>query len=140
MESTHLALLHDACVQNVDLALSYIDRDGGFTRRVVTPREVQGNKLLAYCHKREALRAFRLDRIQSVHAVIAPESARAVDAVEDVASVLAEAEISVHADTGHCMIALPATDADERVVLSAPTLDGALVLAGRVWGAMHPGV
>ncbi|WP_410667976.1 helicase-associated domain-containing protein [Amycolatopsis sp. cmx-4-68] len=61
-----VALLAKAIDGQSDVRIDYVDGKGEPSQRTITPIRWDGPFLLAWCHKREADRQFRVERIQSV--------------------------------------------------------------------------
>ena len=57
-------------VDRINFAIDYIDSSGEFTRRPITISEISNGEIFpivtAYCHLRQGVRTFRVDRIQSI--------------------------------------------------------------------------
>lgn len=60
--------LRRAIEGHIDLEIAYRG-SGGQTRRRVTPKNIKGMNMRAYCHLRKEDRDFRLDRILEVHEI-----------------------------------------------------------------------
>jgi hypothetical protein len=69
LSNPELGLLAEALEAGTDVEIEYRDQNGRATSRVITPDEVEEDRLYAFCHLREDDREFRLDRIRSVSAV-----------------------------------------------------------------------
>ncbi|MGH3714456.1 MAG: helix-turn-helix transcriptional regulator [Micromonosporaceae bacterium] len=93
-------VIEEAITARRVLHLDYLDRSGTPTRRVVEPHGFVGNGdrwyLIAWCRLREAVRGFRLDRVQRVMATDEPVPQRSITA--------ADYDIPAHLVT---MLALP---------------------------------
>lgn len=70
LTETQTAMLEDAMERHIPVQIAYRDKEGERTERVITPQSVTADSrhLTAWCHKREGLRHFRLDRIEMVQA------------------------------------------------------------------------
>jgi len=68
-----IGIIADAVKTKRDLVITYVDRRGNSTYRLITPCDLytKGNAiyLRAYCHLRNAYRTFRLDRIHHIEPV-----------------------------------------------------------------------
>jgi hypothetical protein len=51
------------------LEIEYIDEQGKVSHRRIDIQQIRGNKVKAFCHLREAIRIFDLDKIKNVKAV-----------------------------------------------------------------------
>ena len=51
------------------LEIEYIDEQGKISHRRIDIQQIRGNKVKAFCHLREAIRIFDLDKIKNVKAV-----------------------------------------------------------------------
>jgi hypothetical protein len=58
--------LAEALENQTPVRIVYVDGDGRRTDRLVEPQEIDGYRLLAYCHLRQDDRAFSLSRIRAV--------------------------------------------------------------------------
>jgi len=58
--------LSDALENGTPVRIVYVDGDGRRTDRLIEPQELDGHRLLAYCHLRQDDRAFSLSRIKAV--------------------------------------------------------------------------
>jgi hypothetical protein len=58
--------LADALESRTPVRIVYVDGDGRRTDRLIEPQEIDGHRLLAYCHLRQDDRAFSLNRIRAV--------------------------------------------------------------------------
>ncbi|MBT6691631.1 hypothetical protein HOB10_04855 [Candidatus Parcubacteria bacterium] len=56
--------VHDALTNGEQLEVEYIDEKGDTTSRKIDVQRINGNKVKAYCHLRQALRMFDVDRIK----------------------------------------------------------------------------
>lgn len=67
LTDAQMTVLTDAMARHVPVQISYLDKEGKHSERIVTPQSVtaDGRNLTAWCHSRNALRHFRLERIQS---------------------------------------------------------------------------
>lgn len=63
------ALLLQALQGRCRLWLRYLDDHGGYTERLVDPRDANSRYLIAYCHLHHTEHAFRLDRILEMRIV-----------------------------------------------------------------------
>ena len=61
-----LGKIEEAGHKRRNIRITYTDSKGDITIRTVEPYEVKDNKLYAYCTVRQGIRAFKLERIQSV--------------------------------------------------------------------------
>ncbi|WP_103338271.1 helicase-associated domain-containing protein [Amycolatopsis sp. CA-126428] len=66
LPETAVALLAGAIDERSDVHIEYVDGKGEPSQRTITPIGWDGPFLLAWCHKREAERQFRVERIRSV--------------------------------------------------------------------------
>lgn len=58
--------LSEALENQTSVRIVYIDGNGRRTDRLIEPQEIDGHRLLAYCHLRDDDRAFAMSRIRSV--------------------------------------------------------------------------
>lgn len=56
--------LHSALKNGEQLEIDYIDEQGKVTKRHVDIQQIKGNKVKAFCHLRDAIRVFDLDKIK----------------------------------------------------------------------------
>lgn len=63
----------------------YVDKEGRFSQRTITVREVAGGWVSAFCHARGAPRRFRLEQVLAVRPVPHPRAIawRSVPSVAD---------------------------------------------------------
>jgi predicted DNA-binding transcriptional regulator YafY len=61
-----MARLRDAAESGDTVWLSYLDRDGGVTERLVDPLRIEGGWLTAYDHRADDARTFAVHRISAV--------------------------------------------------------------------------
>lgn len=72
-DSSHVKTINKAMKQNykgvpTKITIEYKKNNGTQVRRTISPyTSKNGNLLVAYDHDRDALRSFRLDRLQSLH-------------------------------------------------------------------------
>jgi hypothetical protein len=68
LDDTQLQLLTDAMARHQPIEIAYRDKKGNRTERVVTPQSITADNrnLSAWCHSRDALRHFRLERIEAI--------------------------------------------------------------------------
>jgi len=67
-----IALLRDAVDQHQPLWISYVDSEGGTTRRIIEPVAVSGGSVAAFDRLRETMRTFALHRITGAQSVTDP--------------------------------------------------------------------
>lgn len=58
--------VHDALQNGQQLEIEYMDEGGSVTKRKIDIQRINGNKIKAHCHLRDALRVFDIDKIKSV--------------------------------------------------------------------------
>lgn len=61
--------VHDALKDGDQLEIEYMDEGGQTTTRKIDIQKINGNKIKAYCHLRQAIRVFDLDRIKDLKVV-----------------------------------------------------------------------
>lgn len=61
--------LQQALAKGEQLEIEYIDEQGKISTRRIDVQQIKGNKVKAFCHLREAIRIFDLDKIKAVKAV-----------------------------------------------------------------------
>lgn len=57
--------VHDALANGDQLEIEYIDDKGETTRRKIDIQRINGNKVKAHCHLRDAVRVFDIDKIKT---------------------------------------------------------------------------
>lgn len=57
--------VHDALKNGEQLEIEYIDEGGAVTTRNIDIQRINGNKVKAFCHLRNALRVFDIDKIKN---------------------------------------------------------------------------
>ncbi|MBT4849252.1 hypothetical protein HON36_00165 [Candidatus Parcubacteria bacterium] len=58
--------VHDALKDGDQLEIEYMDESGKTTSRKIDVQRITGNKIKAYCHLRQAIRMFDIDRIKDL--------------------------------------------------------------------------
>jgi hypothetical protein len=69
LSNQELALLFDAVVSESPVRITYLDQSGRSSSRVITPLDIMGDLVEAWCHLREDERHFLVSRIQRVDPV-----------------------------------------------------------------------
>ncbi|MBT4349849.1 hypothetical protein HOD19_03710 [bacterium] len=65
-EKTINQQVQEAWKDGQQIEISYMDEKGDVTSRKIDIQNIRGNKIKAFCHLRDALRMFDLDRVKSV--------------------------------------------------------------------------